>query len=887
MLFTFYFYQLKTTMKIRLSHISILLMAAFCLLNELPVTAATSTEMYATLARKKKRNKKKADKTEKPPASDYKKITGRDSVALKGVVNIFHKEDSWYMELPVALMGREFLVANRLQKVPKELNEAGVNKGINYENQVVTFEWLPTEKKVNIRQQYLTPEVSPTDQMALSVKNNYINPLIASLKVEALSTDSSTVIVKVEDLFNGKKTSINDVFNNINLGTSASSELSRILSIKAFESNITATSELTTTVHEGMSKVNITVVVSSSLCLLPEEPMQGRTESARIGYFTTARLQYGDKQQNVKHQRYITRWRLEPTDKEAYLRGELTTPVKPITFYLDPATPSHLRPFIKKGILDWNKAFEKAGFKDAVRVADYTDSLEAEGDDIKYSVFTYAASTKANAMGPSIIDPRTGEILEADIIWWHNVVSLLREWLVVQTGAANPDVRGMAIPDSLIGDAARFVACHEVGHSLGLRHNMIASSAYPTDSLRSAAFARRVGGTSASIMDYARFNYVAQPGDGTQYMSPHIGPYDLLAIEWGYRWFADKTSETKVLNELLATHSGRLYKFSEAQPARSAVDPRALSEDLGDNAMLSAGYGIANLKRIVPDIIKWTTNGEQGQTYEEAAKLYAAVIFQWNLYTYHVMANIGGIYLENTSVNDGEKTFTFVEKEKQRAALKFLLDEYITYPEWLFNTPISDYTYILKDTPVGVFEQSPNLLYKNALNYLLWDLLSNERLMRMFENEFKNGSKAFTAVEMMDILHQHIFAATIAGKKTDVMTRNLQKSFIDLIITSAAEQEGVKLNKHLYEHHFLLDEAEQSVCPEWTADNGERNGTIRTIDLSSTQVNRVSDALSVKRGELMRVLNLLKSKKNTSDLATRYHYEDMILRICTALGLTK
>lgn len=875
------------SMRKSLKEISTGLLIAFFIGFGLPATAPASTDTSAIMARKKKKNRKEEKKEETPSVSEYKKITGRDSVVLQTVANVFHKEDSWYLEIPVAYMNREFLVVNRLQQVPKELNEAGVNKGINYENQVVTFEWTAQDKAINIRQQHLTPEVPSSDQMALSVKDNYISPLIASLKVEAVSSDSSTVIVKVDELFNGKKTSINDVFNNINLGTSANSELSRIRSIKAFENNITATSELTTTVHEGMSKINITVVVSSSLCLLPRDPMTGRIESPRIGYFTTNRLQYSDRQQQVKEQKYITRWRLEPLNEEAYMNGQLTEPVKPITFYIDPTTPEHLRPYIKKGILDWNRAFEKAGFKDAVRVADYTDSLAREGDDVKYSVFTYAASTKANALGPSVIDPRTGEILEADIIWWHNVVSLLREWLVVQTGPANPSVRGMNIPDSLIGDAARFVACHEVGHSLGLRHNMIASWAYPTDSLRSEAFVKRTGGTSASIMDYARFNYVAQPGDGTQYMSPHIGPYDLLAIEWGYRWYPDKATEKEGLCNLLQKHTGRLYKYSEAQPARSAVDPRALSEDLGDDAVKSAGYGIANLKRIVPEIVQWTTNGEKDQTYEEAAKLYAAVIFQWNLYAYHVMANIGGIYLENTSIGDGEKTFTFVEKEKQRRALQFLLNEYIAYPKWLFDTSLSDYTYILKDTPLGVFEQSPNLLYKNALNYLLWDLLNNERMMRMFENEFKNGSKAFTAVEMMDMIHQRIFATTLSGQKTDVMTRNLQKSFIDLLITAAAEQEGVKINKHLYEHHFLLDAAEQTACSRCATDNDERSGAARIIDLSSTQVNRVSDALSVKRGELIRVLNLLRSKKNTGDLATRYHYNDMILRICTALGMTK
>lgn len=384
--------------------------------------ASVNTGIFPLLAK----NRKKAEPKDSV-ASDYKKLTGRDSVALKGIANIIKKNGSFYLEFPTRLLGREFLVTNRLQKVPLELNEAGVNKGINYENQVVTFEWQREGKKLCIRQQRLTPEVPVTDALASSVADNYINPLIASLKIEAVAPDSSTVVVKIDELFNGKQTGLNDVFNNINLGTSANADLSRILDIKAFESNITATSELTTIVREGMSKVNVTVVVSSSLSLLPETPMRGRKESRKVGYFTTHRLSYSDRQQELETRRYITRWRLEPSDEAAYLRGELTSPKKPITFYIDPATPKQLRHYIRKGILDWNTAFEQAGFKDAVRVEEYTDSMAAEGDDLKYSLFTYAASDKSNAMGPSVIDPRTGEIIEADIIWWHNVVSLLRK----------------------------------------------------------------------------------------------------------------------------------------------------------------------------------------------------------------------------------------------------------------------------------------------------------------------------------------------------------------------------------------------------------------------------------------------------------------------------
>lgn len=842
--------------------------------------SATSMEMRAACQIWPFSKKKK--KTEKP-ISAYKRLTGRDSVEMHGVFNVITKGDTIYYEIPTKLMGREFLVVNRLQRVPSELNESGVNKGINYENQTVRFEWDKRQKRLIVRQQRITPEVPSSAAMAGSVKDNYIDPILANLKIEGMASDSSTVIVKVNDLYNGKENFLNDVFNNINLGTSPISNLSRIIDIKAFKNNVTATSELTTTVHEGNSKVNVTVVVSSSLSLLPKYPMQGREEDARVGYFTTSNIQYNDYQNKVEPKNYITRWRLVPSDTAAYLRGELVEPIQPIVFYIDQAVPKHLRPYIKKGMTDWNKAFERAGFKNAIQVFDYTDSLAQVGDDMGYSVLTYAASTKANAMGPSVIDPRTGEILEADIVWWHNVQSLISEWIKVQTGAQNPQARHMRLPEELIGDAVRFVACHEVGHSLGLRHNMIASNAYPTDSLRSVSFTQRMGGTSSSIMDYARFNYVAQPGDGVKVMSPHIGPYDLMAIEWGYRWYPQGTDEQQKLNDFLGKHRGRLYKYSEAQPQRTAIDPRALSEDLGDDAVKSARYGIANLKRIVPNIVNWTTTGKPGQDYDEASNLYSAVIYQWSLYLYHVMANVGGMYLENLTVGDGQTSFHFVEKSKQRQALQFLLDEVLSEPKWLFDTPLSKLTYLQRKTPLGVEEQQPFYMLKNQQNYILWDLLNNDRLMRMYENEYENGKKAFTPVEFMEMLHRHIFKTTLAAKSPNLLERNLQKSFIDALITAAAEGEGVKINKKLYENSFLDQPDKRLGCQVETYLSSKS----RNIQMTNTQVTRNSDALSLKRGEMIRVMKLLKSRLHRSDTTTRLHYEDVILRIQTALGLTK
>ncbi len=823
-----------------------------------------------TLWRGKKSKKNKTEMA--PPPSRYKVLTGSDSVQMKGVMNVVEKGDTVFLELPVKLLGKPFLVSNKLQQVPSELNESAANKGVNYENQMVRFEWDKKAKLVKMRQQRVTPEAPKGSYLAQSVADNYVDPIIATLKVEAVSNDSSTVLFKVNDLFNGKKNVLNDVFNEINIGTSPVSELSRIVSVKSYERSVVALSELTTTVHEGNSKVNLTVVVSTAIMLLPDEPMRTRREDWRVGYFSTPALIYGDHQQQVEHANYITRWRLVPADTLAYMRGELVEPVQPITFYIGGAVPEHLRPYITKGILDWNKAFERAGFKNAVRVVVPDDTLDVEGDDMRYSVLTYAASEKANAMGPSTLDPRTGEILEADIIWWHNVQSLISEWIRVQTAATDPRARTLTLPDELIGDAVRFVACHEVGHSLGLRHNMIASAAYPTDSLRSATFTNRVGGTSASIMDYARFNYIAQPGDGVKVMSPNIGPYDLMAIEWGYRWYPAGTDEKKALSDFLARHDGKEYRYSETQQQRSAIDPRALSEDLGDDPIKSATYGIANLKRVMPNLVSWTLNGEPDQNYDEAAKLYSAVIYQWSLYLYHVMANIGGVYMERPNIqwlNTGRKAYEHVEKSRQKAAVQFLLDNVLSDQPWLFGTELSKQIYPLHDTPNGTVEQEPAMLLKNQHNYILWDLFTNERLVRMYENEWENGDRAFTAVEMMDMVHQSLFRKTIAGQKLNVMERSLQKSLLDALLTGANQNESIKINRRLVDEPNL-----DSSSP-------------RTLDMTMTQISRTSDAISLKRGELLRILRLCKSKANTGDTATLMHYDDMALRIQSALGINK
>lgn len=826
-----------------------------------------------------------------------------DEAAYKseGLFNVVRKGENYYFEIPRKHLGKAMLVVNKFVKVPVELNEASINRGLNYSNQLVCFELDSVAKKVKVRQLRPLPDVNQKDAMAKSVSDNYLSPIIASFKIEAYSNDSSAVVIKINDIYDGTKTSFNNVFSDINIGTSPNTDLSKINTIKAFDNNIYALSELTTKVSEPGGTVYVTVEVGSTLLLLPEKPMARRYASPRIGYFTDSSLRYADNQQRVSRHHFIQRWRLEPKpeDEADYLAGRLVEPAKPIVFWLDNSTPYIWRKYLRQGIEDWNSAFELAGFKNAIRVEQIPDSSEIDLDDINYSVLTYAASTKSNAMGPSITDPRTGEILEADIMWWHNVLDLLHDWIVIQTGAVDPRARALELPEDLIGDAMRFVACHEVGHSLGLRHNMMASAAVPTDSLRSPSYIDYLGGTSSSIMDYARFNYVAQPGDGVKNLSPQIGPYDRLAIEYGYRWFGHKSPDEEYdnLQELLDSHDSDLYRYSEAQDSRSAIDPRALSEDLGDDAVKSAKYGIANLKRIMPHIVEWTTSGKPGQDYDEASRLYYSAVGQWQLYTYHVLANIGGIYVDNTTVGDGKPTYRFVETQRQREAVQFLIDEVLTQPSWLFDAEVSNYTFLVSSTPFGRMENSPNYILKNAQSFIFWDLLSDNRIIRMFENEAMNGNNAFKGSEMMDMLHKSIFAKTIAGTTPDVRERSVQKNFVDALIIAASENQGVKSG---VARTIDADKAAMFVtnplelgcfsgCRHDHADHslGERPAGRRTLNFYGSQGNRVSDAISLKRGELMRIRNLLKSRMSSASRDARYHYEDLVMRINTALGIAQ
>jgi len=520
------------------------------------------------------------------------------------------------------------------------------------------------------------------------------------------------------------------------------------------------------------------------MILLPESPMKRRYFDQRVGWFARGQTDYGQDAQKSKTVTYLDRWRLEVKDEDIakFNRGELVEPKKQIIYYIDRATPKKWVPYIKQGIEDWQVAFEAAGFKNAI-IAKDAPSPEEDPDwspeDVRYSVVRYLASPIPNANGPHVSDPRTGEILESDINWYHNVMTLLRNWFFVQTAAINPDARGVEFKDEVMGRLIRFVSSHEVGHTLGLPHNMGSSVAYPVDKLRDPEFTKKYG-TAPSIMDYARFNYVAQPGDGDVALMPNIGIYDKYSIEWGYRPILDKSAEDekKTLDSWILAHAGDpMYRFGGQQ--FGVIDPSSQTEDLGDDAVKASTYGIANLKRIVPNLIKWTA--EDGKNYEDLGTMYSQVLSQYNRYMGHVTSNIGGVYEHYKTYDQDGAIYTHVDAKRQKEALVFLQKELFETPEWLIDESIFD-----KIEAAGSVER-----IRRFQTRTLNSILDFGRVGRMLENEALNNSKAYTTIDMMADLRNGLFSELRSIRKIDIYRRNLQRAYVERLETLMTKEQAI------------------------------------------------------------------------------------------------
>lgn len=846
----------------------------------LGLVLSTTTDAYAWRFRKKKAVKTDSTILKK---SRYDELL-KDATTQEGMFRIHKVENDWYFEIPDTLLGRDLLIVNKVSGVPYELNDAGLNKGMAYEDKLIRFRKDTVLKKVWVTTWNPRVSVPENDAIARSVKDNYREAVIEQFPIEAFNADSTALLIQVNKVFDGSEKSFNDLYNSISLGTSVKKDLSRIASMKSFPQNMVIKSFLTTQVTEGHESVPVTVETTTNLVLLPEQPMTPRFADSRVGFFSTPHYYFNDRQQAVEKRELVHRWRLEPKpeDVERYKRGELVEPAKPIVFYIDPSTPPQWREAIKAGVFDWQTAFESAGFKNAIIAKDApTDDPDFDIDDSRYSVITYAASQQMNAMGPSVIDPRSGEIIEADVVWWHNLMTLLHTWMQVQTAPIDPRARMNTFEDEYMASAIRFVSSHEVGHTFGLKHNMGASYAFPVDSLRSKTFTAQMGGTASSIMDYARFNYVAQPEDGVEHITPVIGTYDKHAIHWAYRWLdvEDPHEELPILNKWITDHTGDpMFWYGEQQDPRDPVDPRAQDEDLGDDLIKANRYGIQNLKRIVPNIEAWTA--QEGEGFWQAGKLLMAVINQWKMYAGHVTAYVGGFYINNPVAGETSDRYVPVEKERQREAVKYLSEEVFTVPEWLFGAEIWKKSYPVRTSPAGEVEYSAYNTARELQYATFYDLMKDERLLRMYEAEAMKGkSPVYTPEEMFADLHRVVFKGSIQGRKLSLYERMTQKNYIDALIVSsnkAVEKTTKKALTHSNCCHFATKQPAFTLLPD---------DEVQLRTLQYTSMGRVSEAVSVKRGALINVLRLAERNRRQGDVATYQHYEDLIVRIKEALNL--
>ena len=740
--------------------------------------------------------RKPADKPAADAAKDGDKKGEAVELNFTGVMlGVAQHENDWYFEVPDSLLGRRMLAVTRFVS---NTVDAG-----NYGGEEVNEQMIYWEKASNgnllLRTDVLSIQAAEDQEIFKAVKVSSENPIVASFKPEKKSSEGTTRI-KVNSLFEGDT----QVFSltpgdkrSFNLG-GVKGDASFIGSIRTYPINTEVTvtktfnynapqgggnnQQRTTNLPAGRQAGTVTIVLNTSILLLPETPMQQRWFDPRVGYFAGGYSEFSDDQQGVKNIRYITRWRLEarPEDVEKQKRGELVEPVKPIVYYIDPATPKQWRKYLIAGVNDWQSAFEQAGWKNAIHAEEWPENAEELGmslEDARFSVIRYLASPIANAYGPNVHDPRSGEILESHIGWYHNVMTLVHDWYQVQAGAVDPRARKIKFDEELMGDLIRFVSSHEVGHTLGLRHNMGSSSQTPVEKLRDKAWVEEHGHT-VSIMDYARFNYVAQPQDniGKAGLYPRINDYDKWAIEFGYKptYFQtpkeDQLYWNKVIIERLAENP-RLWFGGEGRDD----DPRALTEDLGDNAMVASTYGIANLKRVLQQIPEW--NKEEADMYANVSRMYDAVVSQFGRYLGHVSANIGGRFITNHSIEQPDVVkYAPVPKERQKEALKWLDENLFHEPAWLVKVP---YIWELTDRPDTYVSRLVNSVISSS------SLLSVSKIARLGQFAQYDASN-YKPEEYLSDLEGMVFAELFKVGKVDGYRRFLQRRYVTVALEVAA-----------------------------------------------------------------------------------------------------
>lgn len=719
----------------------------------------------------------------------YNEVINNKAITKKGLFNVHKVDEKWFFEINDSLLNRDILIVNRISKAPINTRSGFLGfAGDEINQNVIRFEKGPNHKFFLRNISYSVYARDTAGDMYKSVMNSNIQPISAAFEIKAYSADSVASVIDVTDILSGDT----EIFffapsakTALKLG-GLQNDKSYINDIRSYPMNIEIRTVKTYNRNTGQPPAAgmrpapsaggglSTFELNSSLILLPANPMRPRYYDHRVPYFTTEFIDFDADPQGVKDISLITRWRMEPKpeDLEKYERGELVEPAKPIVFYIDPATPKKWIPYLIQGVNDWQSSFEKAGFKNAIFAKpaptpeeDSTWSLE----DARYNAIVYKPSDIPNASGPHIHDPRTGEILESHINWYHNIMQLVYNWYIIQAGAIDTTARKPTFSDELMGELIRFVSSHEVGHTLGLPHNMGSSHATPVEKLRDKKWVEANGHT-ASIMDYARFNYVAQPEDKVSRngIFPRIGDYDHWAIEYGYRLFPDKSEkeEKEILNNWIKSKANNpRLKFIHM----NGMDPRAQTEDLSDNAMKAGAYGIKNLKRILPQLNQWTKT--EGEDFKKLDKIYSETVTQYSRYMNHAAMNIGGIYSDAKTTDQSGPVFRVVPKTLQKEAVRFLNDQLFVTPYWLIDKNILDLVAAPTSDRVSGIQDN-----------VLSNILSVTRLQRMISSANRDKN-AYRIDELILDLKKGIWSELSSKKPIDNYRRNLQKSFVERMIT--------------------------------------------------------------------------------------------------------
>ena len=717
------------------------------------------------------------DSTAEKKESPYEKLIKEGGSIQKGLFTVRHIKDDWYLEVPDALLGRMLLAVTRFTSTPqgfKLFSGEEVNRSAIYLEQY-------GEKTIFLREYVQSQYAKPDDRIAISLKKSSADPIVAKFEVIGRNPDTGDQMINVSKflLTDNKVSGFTSSDRTILSIGGLQSDRTFMDTIKTYPINLEIQA-LRTYAMNNTAKVpasvtgSVTLVLNTSIVLLPEEPMQPRYSDERVGYFNNRITSFSDEQQTPEHESIISRYRLEPKDVAAYKAGKLVEPKKQIVYYIDPATPKKWVKYLKMGIDDWNVAFEAAGFKNAIVAKDWPQNDTTMSlDDARFSVLRYLPSETENAYGPRIVDPRSGEIIEAHICWYHNVMNLVKKWYMTQCGALDKRAQKMDFPDELMGQLIRFVSSHEVGHSLGLRHNMIASQATPVEKLRDKAWVEKYGHTS-SIMDYARFNYVAQPEDNISEkgLFPRINDYDKWAIKWGYQYrpeFKDPVKEKKALRaevtKVLKDNRRLWWNGDEGKGS----DPRSQTEDLGDNQMKANAYGMKNLQRVMQNLQKWTAQPD-GE-YDDLREMHNAVRSQYQRYVGHVQRYFFGKYNNNAP---GLQPYDIVPRELQKEAIQWTDRNVMEAPLWMYPQSIvnklgTDYIEDIRSRQQTVI----------AL------LLSPNAILNLHNTALQWPAKAYPVEEYLDDVFAMVWKPlTNADERQNNFRRQQQRSYVDFLGTA-------------------------------------------------------------------------------------------------------